>query len=57
MIQTSIKTNSRILRQACVDFVQSLLYDNVATEDFDVSSIDAAFLKEVVKQAMKSKKQ
>ena len=39
MIQVSIKTNSKKLRQACVDFIQSLFYENVATKDFDVKAV------------------
>ena len=63
MVKASIKTNSKNLRQGCVNFVQSLLFgdilsvDNDTNEDFDILSFDAAFYKEVIAQAYKAKKQ
>ena len=61
MIRASTKTNSKVLRHACVDFVQSLLFKQLSSVDsdmcegFDVSSFDAAFYKEVIEEAFKPK--
>uniref|UniRef100_A0A914QWW2 BTB domain-containing protein n=1 Tax=Panagrolaimus davidi TaxID=227884 RepID=A0A914QWW2_9BILA len=53
MVAAANKVHCQSLRQACIDFVRSLLNNNKSGSNIDISIFDAMFLQEVLQQALK----
>uniref|UniRef100_A0A914PB14 BTB domain-containing protein n=1 Tax=Panagrolaimus davidi TaxID=227884 RepID=A0A914PB14_9BILA len=53
MVAAANKVKCQSLRQACIDFVRSLLNNNKSGSNIDISFFDAKFLQEVLQQALK----